>query len=191
MIKVNLLKDQTLRVASKSFTATSGGHVHWFVFGAVVVVLAFAIAYVTNQFKTQIAKNEEKISELQQEEKRLEQLHLKMQEYESLTQQRQNRIDVIEKLKASQKGPVRLLNAVINSIPSDGDVWLRMLEKNDASVKILGQTRLQGKIPDLLDNFLASGSFSGVELEKIRRTEKNDISEFSIIGAGIQRAKAE
>jgi Tfp pilus assembly protein PilN len=167
MIKVNLLRDQTVRVRktfAKSNVSRTG-----LIFLAIFLVSAGAMGtwafYVNRQIAAGIVK------------------------FEKLKQLRQSRIDVIEKLKEGQSGPVLLLNTLIQSIPRDGDLWLTSLTQKSGIIKIVGQTRIPEVIPDLMRNLTASGIFASVDLELIERQE--DSSKFSLICTSIKKPQAE
>jgi Tfp pilus assembly protein PilN len=114
---------------------------------------------------------------------------LEVDKYDKLKQKRQSRIDLIEKLKENQNGPVHLLNTIIQGIPRNGDFWLTNLEQKAGTVQITGLTRSPAAIPDLLKNLTASRIFSSVDLEVIERQE--DLSKFSIICTNTKKPKAE
>ena len=82
-------------------------------------------------------------------------------------------------MKESQKGPVNLLNAVIQAIPFQGKLWLTQLEQKDNGIKVLGETNNPEVIPDLMNNLTKSEMFSSVDIELIER--KDDSSKFSIL----------
>ena len=86
---------------------------------------------------------------------------------------------MIEKLKSSQKGPVLLLNNVIQSIPRDGLLWLTSLTQSAQSIKIVGFTQDQETIPDFMTNLMTCGMFQSVDLENIESDK--DASKFSLI----------
>jgi Tfp pilus assembly protein PilN len=97
--------------------------------------------------------------------------------YEKLKQLRQSRIDVIEKLKENQTGPVLLLNSVIQSIPRDGVLWLTAMTQKSDKIKIVGFTQQTEVIPDFMSNLTASGIFKSVDLEMI--DSQKEASKFS------------
>jgi Tfp pilus assembly protein PilN len=187
MIKVNLLKDQTVRVR-RSFAkpkVSQIGLVYFVIFLVVAGALAAGYLYINQQISIQT----ERRNHLRMDEARLQKLKLEVDKYEKLNQKRRNRIDLIEKLKENQNGPVLLLNTIIQGIPRDGDFWLTNLEQKTGTIQITGLTRSPSAIPNLLKNLTASRIFSSVDLEVIERQE--DISKFSIICTNIKKPMAE
>jgi Tfp pilus assembly protein PilN len=187
MIKVNLLKDQTVR-ARKSFAkpnVSRTGLVYFAIFLVVAGAMTAWYLYLNQQISTQTARQ----VKLREDEASLQKLKLEVDKYEKLKQKRQSRIDLIEKLKENQSGPVLLLNTVIQAIPQNGNFLLTSLEQKVGNIQLNGLTRSPQAIPDLLKNLASSGIFSSVELEVIER--QDDDSKFSITCTSKKNSKAE
>jgi len=187
MIKVNLLRDHTARVR-KTFAKPTVSRMG-LAFLAMLVLAAGAMAAWTYYVNQQITTGTEKRTQLRAEDARLKMLKKEIEKYDKLKQLRMNRINVIEKLKEDQSGPVVLLNTVIRSIPLNADLFLTSLDQKEGSVKIAGHTQQPGVIPDLMNNLAASGIFASVDLELIER--KDDTSRFSLLCTSIQKPQAE
>jgi len=188
MIKVNLLTDQTSRTRKKSFvtpTVSSTG----LIFLALFLLAAGGISGWYFYVKHEINKCREKQKILRAEEARLKGLKQEIEKFEKLKQQRLSRIEVIEQLKENQKGPVLLLNSVIQSIPRNGLLWLSNLTQKDDRVRIVGNTKNTEVIPDFMINLAASGIFQSVDLEMI--DNQKDAAKFSLICITANRKKAE
>jgi Tfp pilus assembly protein PilN len=176
MIKVNLLKDpidRTRKTSVKSPTSRTGPIL--IVFIVLVVGLMGAWYYVVNDQKNELTEYRNK---LKAEEARLQTLKAKLDKYEEDKKRIQSRIDVIERLKEQQTGPVLLLNHVLHSIPRNRLLWLTSLIQRDSDVKIVGQTQQIEAIPDFMTNLAETGFFQSVDLEEI--TTQNDASKFSL-----------
>jgi Tfp pilus assembly protein PilN len=187
MIKVNLLKDQTVRV-QRSFAKPKVTRIG-LVYIAVFLVAAAAMGTWYLFIERQIESQTQLRDVLRKKEADLKNLKAQVARYEKLTQQRQSRIDLIEKLKENQSGPVLLLNTIIQGIPQNGDFRLTDLEQKADKVKIDGITRTPEAIPELLANLTTSGNFASVDLELMERQE--DGSKFSLICTNAQKTKAE
>jgi Tfp pilus assembly protein PilN len=187
MIKVNLLKDQTAQVR-KTFVKPTVSRTG-LIFLAIFVLIAGATGtwyfYIDHQVKISTVKRDK----LRREEARLQKLKEEIEKYEKLKQLRQSRIDVIEKLKENQTGPVLLLNSVIQSIPRDGVLWLTSLSQKSDRIKIVGLTQNTEVIPDFMSNLMASGIFETVDLESIE--SQKEASKFSLICMSITKSQAE
>jgi type IV pilus assembly protein PilN len=187
MIKVNLLKDQNAR-ARKSFakpTVTRSG----LAFLAIAILIAAAMGGWTLYLQQQVRTSRDRQAKLRVEEQRLQTLKKEIDKFEKLKQQRQSRIDVIEKLKAGQTGPVLLLTKVIQSMPTNGLVWLTSLTQKADSVKIVGFTQQTEVIPDFISNLMTCGMFQSVDLENLE--SQKDASKFSLVCISSSGKKSE
>jgi len=187
MIKVNLLRDQTVRkqkaVAAVKPEVSRTGLLVLAVFGLLMLGLGSYWYYLSGQI-TNLTERREK---LKIENERLKGLKLEIDKFEKLKKVRQARIDVIEKLKESQTGPVLLLNRVIQSIPRDSGLWLSLLDQKGDRVQIAGYALRGELIPDFMTSLGASGHFSSVDLELLE--EEKDSARFSLICMNKQRSK--
>jgi Tfp pilus assembly protein PilN len=187
MIKVNLLKDQTAQVR-KTFakpTVSRTGLIYLAIFVLVAGAMGTWYFYIQHQVQTGIERRQA----LKTEEARLQTLKKEIENYDKLKQLRQSRIDVIEKLKENQTGPVRLLNAVNQSIPQDRVLWLTAVTQKADRISIVGFTQQPEVIPDLMNNLTASGIFESVDLEFLE--SQKDASKFSLICMSPTKPKAE
>jgi Tfp pilus assembly protein PilN len=187
MIKVNLLKDQTTH-AHKSFAKPTVSRMG-LTLCAIFVLVAVGMGAWTMSVQHQIQTGIEKRDVLRVEEARLQTLQNEIDKYEKLKQLRQNRIDIIENLKENQKGPVLLLNVVIQSIPRDGVLWLTSVSQKSDTINILGFTQHPEVIPDFMSNLSASGIFQSVDLELIER--QKEATQFSLICISKTKPQAE
>jgi Tfp pilus assembly protein PilN len=187
MIKVNLLKDQSAQTR-KTFVKPTVSRTG-LIFCAIFVLAAAAMGAWTISIRHQVRTGIEKRDVLRIEEARLQTLKREIERYEKLKQLRQSRIDIIESLKENQKGPVLLLNNVIQSIPRDGVLWLTSVTQKSDQIKIVGFTQHPEVIPDLISNLAASGIFQSVDLELIER--QKEASKFSLICISITKPQAE
>ncbi len=187
MIKVNLLKDQTAqtrKTSAKPAVSRMG-----LIFGAIFVLAATGMGAWALSVQHQIETGTEKRRVLRAEEARLQTLKKEIEKYEKLKQILQSIIDIIENLKENQKGPVLLLNSVIQSVPRDGALWLTSVVQKSDQIKILGFTQHQEVIPDFMSNLFASGIFQSVDLELIER--QKEATKFSLVCISITKTPAE
>lgn len=184
MIKVNLIVDHTVRgrrVSVKPTVSRMG-----LVYTAVLLVIGAGLGaywYVLNRQVNTLTDTRDR---LQSEDQRLKALKVKLAQFEKMKQVRQSRIDVIEKLKESQTGPVLLLNHVIQSIPRDGQLWLSVLSQKGERVTIAGFALHSDVIPDFMSNLSTSNVFKSVELELIQ--EDKDAARFSLVCMTTQKS---
>jgi Tfp pilus assembly protein PilN len=187
MIKVNLLREQSAHDRPKEITYSNAGTALAFL--AIFAVVAGAVGgwwyYVAKDIKALTASRDK----LRIEDTRLQGLKKQISEFENLKSQGQSRIDVIEKLKEYQTGPVLLLNHVIQSIPPNSSIWLTLLDQKGDKVHITGYTLRNESIPDFMSNLAATNFFKSVDLELLEDTK--DAAKFSLVCVGATRLSAE
>jgi Tfp pilus assembly protein PilN len=187
MIKVNLLRDQTARVR-KTFSGPTISRTG-LIFVAILLLASAGMGTWWYSVKQEVRTCTEKRKRLRIEEQRLQSLKKEIEKFEKLKQMRQSRIDIIEKLKENQTGPVLLLNTVIQSIPSDGTMWLTSLAQKDDLIRLVGFTPNTDVIPDFINNLAASGYFKTVDLEQIE--SQKEASKFSLVCTSGKKHQAE
>jgi Tfp pilus assembly protein PilN len=178
MIKVNLIADHHQRSRKKVSVKPTVSRLG-LLFAAVLIVTAGALGVYWSLLSREITTLTANKQRLTIENAKLQELKKKLKEYESLKQVRENRIDVIEKLKDFQTGPVLLLNHVIASIPRDSQMWLTQLDQKGDRVKIAGMAPRSDMIPDFMSNLSTGGLFKSVELELIQ--EDKEAAKFSLL----------
>lgn len=92
------------------------------------------------------------------------------------------RLDLIERLRASQRAPVDLLEAVSLSLP-DG-LWLLELKQTGVSVRIEGRAESLTALTDFVDRLQTSGQF--VQTLDIVTTNMEVIGDASIVRFAIR-----
>jgi len=187
MIKVNLLKDQTVQTR-RTFVKPTVSRIG-LIFSAILILAVSGMAAWTLSVQHQIKTGIDKRRVLRAEEARLQSLQKEIEKYEQLKRLRQNRIDVIENLKENQKGPVLLLNTVIQSIPKDGMLWLTSVSQKSDNIKIVGFTQHPEVIPDFMNDLALSGFFRSVDLELMER--QSEATKFSLICVSTTKPQAE
>jgi Tfp pilus assembly protein PilN len=179
MIKVNLIRDQTGKKPTRTSRTLPTFSRIGFLMIAALVLLAGGLGawwYTVTQDVRHLTAERDR---LRVENKRIQGLKRQIVEFEKLKKLQESRIQVIEKLKEAQTGPVLLLNHVIQSIPRDSGIWLSTLEQKGDSISIVGHTRQAGFIPDFMTNLSGTGYFKSVDLELIQ--DDTSGSRFSLL----------
>jgi len=106
----------------------------------------------------------------------------------------ENKVAVIEMLRAAQKSPVHLLDEVSKSLPDY--VWLTQMDETRGSVSFGGQSNSLAAVADFISALQTSGWFPVVEL--VSSTEQKALVTFNLRGnfvdpevAAKQKAAAE
>jgi len=140
-----------------------------FVGGALLVCLGLYF-YMSSQIReldTKIAQAEERQRQLQEIKRQVDALELKRATF-------QRKVDLIERLKAEQSGPVHMLDEVSKSLPDF--VWLTSLDQTGPNVKFAGQSNGLTSVADFISALERSGWFPNVDLAS--STETNNVVSF-------------
>jgi Tfp pilus assembly protein PilN len=76
------------------------------------------------------------------------------------------RVDVIDQLRASQAGPVELLNTIGDTINGTEAVWLNTMKDLGANVDIEGMALSTDAVAALIHNLQKTGRFSSIEIKE-------------------------
>jgi Tfp pilus assembly protein PilN len=177
MIRVNLLKDQGVNVRKRA--AEPQGSRMGLALMILLVLILSGMGTSWYYLGNQVRLLRERRDLLRTENERVQQSRKQIDELEKLKRLRQSRIEVIEKLRDAQTGPVLILNQVIRSMPRDAALWLTLLDQEADRVRIKGYAMRSESILDFMSNLSRSGYFTTVDLELIE-AEKN-AARFSLI----------
>ncbi|HWO28277.1 MAG TPA: PilN domain-containing protein [Candidatus Acidoferrum sp.] len=81
------------------------------------------------------------------------------------------RVDVIDQLRASQSGPVNLLNTIGDTINGTEAVWLNTMKDQGASVDIEGMALSADAVASLIQNLQKTGYFKNIEIKETFQDE--------------------
>jgi Tfp pilus assembly protein PilN len=170
MIRVNLLKDHGADVrkpAAEPRLSRMG-----LALMALFILVLSGMGTSWYYLEDQVRLLKQRRDTLRTENERWQQSRKQIDELEKVKRLRQSRIEVIEKLRDGQTGPVLILNHVIRSMPRDAALWLTVLDQKADRVQIKGYALRSESIPDFMSHLSQSGYFTTVDLELIE-VEKN------------------
>lgn len=162
MIKINLLREpRTKTKKSWSPEQSQVGIYAIILMFLAVVSMAWWYWYLLGQRTEYTAE----LEQLQQENLRLQVVRAELQKFERQRKLLDDRISVIERLKANQKGPIVLMNAVIDSIPAEPRLWLESVSQKESQVLIKGQSLDVASVADFISKLSVNQPFKQVELD--------------------------
>jgi Tfp pilus assembly protein PilN len=82
-----------------------------------------------------------------------------------------HRVDIIDQLRASQSGPVELLNTIADTVNSSEAVWLSSMKDLGTSVDIEGMALSADAVAGLITNLQKSGRFQNIEIKETFQDE--------------------
>ncbi len=118
---------------------------------------------------TKIAAAEERQRQLQEIKRQVDALELKRATF-------QRKVDLIERLKAEQSGPVHMLDEVSKALPDF--VWLTNLDQTGTAIRFTGQSNGLTSIADFISALERSGWFPNVDLAS--STEASNIITYAL-----------
>jgi type IV pilus assembly protein PilN len=104
---------------------------------------------------TRIAADEKRQRDLQA-------IKLQVDQFQQRKAILENKVAVIEKLRAAQKSPVHMLDEVSKALPDY--VWLTAMDETAGNVKFAGQSNSLAAVADFISALQRSGWFPSVEL---------------------------
>jgi Tfp pilus assembly protein PilN len=91
----------------------------------------------------------------------------------------ENKVNLIKKLKAEQKGPVHMLDEISKALPDF--VWLTNLDETGGNVKFTGESNGLTAVAAFIEALQRSGWFPTIDL--VSSKENNNIYTFNLAGA--------
>lgn len=161
MITINLIKEPRGRARFKLPATIKADSIVALIVAAAILGVGSWFFYLRSVKETALETKET----LQQQSLQLVAVRAQIQQFEAQKNMLEGRAEVIQQLKASQKGPVLMMNAIISSMPTEPRLWLDQLTQEENSVKIQGQSLDVPSIADFVANLGKSPPFTNVELE--------------------------
>lgn len=163
MIRINLLESERAasskpKAAAAGGAATGGGgsgigpYVP-LLSGLIVAGLGCGYFFMTlsaeiDDTNARIVTAKAEVAKLQLEKAKKEELERKRKSF-------QDQVNLIERLKAEQGGPVRMLDEIQKALPDF--VWLTKMDQAGATLKITGEASNNNAIADFLNNLQRAG----------------------------------
>lgn len=163
MIRINLLESERAasskpKAAAAGGAATGGGGSGIGPYvpllgGLIVAGLGCGYFFMTltaeiNDTNARIVTAKAEVAKLQLEKAKKEELERKRKSF-------QDQVNLIERLKAEQGGPVRMLDEIQKALPDF--VWLTKMDQTGATLKITGEASNNNAIADFLNNLQRAG----------------------------------
>ena len=163
MIRINLLESERAasskpKAAAAGGAATGGGGSgigpYVPLLGGLIVAglgcgyFFMALTAEINDTNARIVTAKAEVAKLQLEKAKKEELERKRKSF-------QDQVNLIERLKAEQGGPVRMLDEIQKALPDF--VWLTKMDQAGATLRITGEASNNNAIADFLNNLQRAG----------------------------------
>jgi Tfp pilus assembly protein PilN len=176
MIRINLLgmsKPKNRRAAAPSAPAIEIGDVGSpmvKVLVAVAVLVAFN-GYTWFHLDRQAQDIAAKMKVADQKNRELSDVKAKYLERQKQADNYKRRVDVIDQLRASQAGPVNLLNTIGSTVNGTEAVWLSTMKDQGANISIEGMALSTDAVANLIANLQKTGYFKNIEIKETYQDE--------------------
>jgi type IV pilus assembly protein PilN len=181
-IRINLLA--TERKASKAPTRSSApsgppgavqAYLMLFLFvGGAAVLCAGAWWLETSK----LADLDTRIAADQKRQRDLQAIKLQVDQFQAKKAMLENKVQVIEQLRLTQKSPVHMLDEISKALPDF--VWLANMDETRGSVGFKGQSNSLAAVADFMSALQRSGWFPSVELASMQ--DQQSIVNFDLTG---------
>ena len=162
MIRINLLESERAAsskpkaAAAGSATGGGGSSIGPYVpLLAGLVVAGLGCGYFFMSLSAEIDDTNARIVTAKAEVAKLQLEKAKKEELERKRKSFQDQVNLIERLKAEQGGPVRMLDEIQKALPDF--VWLTKMDQTGAVLKITGEASNNNAIADFLSNLQRAG----------------------------------
>jgi len=153
MIKINLVGERK-RPVTPSPAAGAGGfegasYGNWFLIGLILlgVLVTLGHMFVLNG---RIEAKEAEVAEAQREVDELEPYIREVEEFKAKRAELERKVEVINKLKANQHGPVQVMDSVSRSLPEL--LWITRMEVGPSTITITGEAFNTNAVANLIEN---------------------------------------
>lgn len=135
-----------------------------------VVVTAAGCASVYLSLLGKIADAAEENARKEDEISRLKSVIGEVGRFKKLQQELQGKLDVLDKLKEGQSGPVHLLDELSKAVPDK--LWIVTFKESAGVVSIGGVSLNEETVAEFLRDLEASPYYKGVELQVVEQTSQ-------------------
>jgi len=140
---------------------------------AVMLVLCAGFNFFRwHQLDSQKKEIAQKMQQAEQKNRELADVKARYLERQRQAESYKRRVDVIDQLRASQSGPVNLLNMIGETVNGTEAVWLNNLKDSGSSVDIEGMALSTDAVANLMQNLQKTGYFRTIEIKETYQDEQ-------------------
>jgi type IV pilus assembly protein PilN len=177
MIRINLLaperKPATKAVKTPSVPGAFQAYLLLTLFGGGMLVLCAAMWWIKS---AQIAELDRLIRADEERQRQLQAIKKQVDEFQAKKTLLETKVNLIEKLKAEQKGPVHMLDEISKALPDF--VWLTAMDQAGSGIKFKGEANGLVAVADFISALQRSGWFPQADL--VGSTAKDNLVTFDV-----------
>ncbi len=175
MIKINLLGEARAEKAARAPLVSFGAaNVNNYIVLAVLVVALAWIGFTYWRLSSTLESLNTEVIESQKEYERLKPIIAEVEAFKKKNAELKRKIEVIEKLKANQYGPVRIMDEVSKALPDL--LWLSTLDLKGDTITIKGQALNENAVANFIANLAASPFFNEPSLRIMQQNNQGVFS---------------
>ena len=179
MIRINLVgkakqKSKRSAVTTSAMEFESAGSPNSSSAMAAIIVLAItavSIWWYQNQLNNQALEIKKQMDAAQREAQQLAQTKARFEQRQAVRDEYEQRVRIIDSLRASQSGPVELLTMVSATVNNTDEVWLVAMSDAGANVNVDGTALSSNAVANLMTNLMKTGYFKTVEIREAYQDE--------------------
>ena len=137
---------------------------------AIMIAVAFNAGY-WYRLDHQAQDIAAKMKVAEQQNRELSGVKVKYLERQKQADNYKRRVDVIDQLRASQSGPVNLLNTIGDTINGTEAVWLSSMKDQGSNISIQGMALSTDAVANLIQNLQKTGFFKNIEIKETYQDE--------------------
>lgn len=177
MIRINLLGRARPRVKRRIAIA---GTLQLALFLIPLVLAIGALGVHNHLIVGEITELQQKIDEANRQKLTMAQLQKEIKEFEEKQAALQTRLNVIEELRRSQKGPSQLLDALGDTVNRTETLWLTRLDERGTKITLEGVAGSVNAVANFITNLHGSGFFQNIEIkEAVQSTDNPSLQNYT------------
>jgi hypothetical protein len=168
MIRINLSGAPRSKKGKRAAVPSVGGEApNPIAIIAILVILGVGgNGYYYNKLTNEAKKITADKARAMEENHRLAAVKAKYEEAEKQKEVFRKRVEVIDKLRSAQSGPVNLLNSIGDTVNSTDAVWLATMRDDGRNISMDGTALSADAVAKLITNLKKSGFFKNVEIRE-------------------------
>lgn len=175
MIKINLLVEaRAEKVARKPLVSVGVQGLNNILLVGILVIGLGAVGFTYWRLSSTLKGIREEITVNQREFERLKPIIAEVEAFKKNNAELKHKIDVIEKLKANQYGPVRIMDEVSKALPDL--LWLSELNLTGTTISLKGKALNENAVANFISNLDASPYFAEPTLKIMSQDDKGVFS---------------
>jgi len=141
--------------------------------GAGVLLGGLFLFYFYHSWQTQLNDENKRIQQLQAQKTELEQIKQQVEAFDKQKQVLQQRVGTIEQLQRDRTGGQELLDQVANTVSRAENLWLISMTKKGTSLTLDGAAASLNSVANFITALKRSGYFQKVEIKESRQDERS------------------